>query len=197
MQLLAAIASQDSPYGITAGGAKVEHAREPRATCGKSSRSSSSKPTATRRASTSAPTACSARKVELPASTSPRSSASRRPTQNDLACIERNYQSGTIASGPRSTSETTSSHRSASYVFPDPDESRVREDFAKRNAAFNLDVKSYRENKFVIDQPLIDRLAELHGVPAPKLPVAPTVDVAPSPGAPPAPTPAASPGPAV
>jgi hypothetical protein len=110
--------------------------------------------------------------------------------QSDLACIERGIQSGVISPWAAINFGDDTKAPTRSYVFPDPDEAEVRADFAKRNAAFNLDVKSYRENKFVVDQALVDDLAKRHGVTAPKLPVVePTTD----PAAPVTPAPAAAP----
>jgi hypothetical protein len=90
--------------------------------------------------------------------------------QSDLTCMEGAFQSGLIAYWCAINFGDDKAAPTRRYVFPDPDESRVREDFAKRNAAFNADVTAYKANGFVIDQPTVDRLAELHGVPAPKLP---------------------------
>ena len=90
--------------------------------------------------------------------------------QSDLVCVERAVQSGVIAPWCAVNFGDDTRAPLRRYVFPDPDLARVREDFAKRNAAFNADVTAYRANGFVVDQPLIDRVAELHGVPAPQLP---------------------------
>lgn len=102
--------------------------------------------------------------------------------QSDLACIEGALQSGLISPWAAINFGDDKLAPTRRYTFPDPDEASVREDFAKRNAAFNADVAAYRSNGFVVDQPLIDRIAALHGVPAPMLPAAP------APALPPAPT---------
>jgi hypothetical protein len=65
--------------------------------------------------------------------------------QSDLAAIERGVQTGVISPWAAINFGDDTKAPTRSYVFPDPDEAEVRADFAKRNAAFNLDVKSYRE----------------------------------------------------
>jgi hypothetical protein len=102
--------------------------------------------------------------------------------QSDLTCIEGAIQSGLIVYWCAINFGDNKAAPTRRYIFPDPDESRVREDFAKRNAAFLADMDGYRRARFVVDQPLIDRVAELHGVPAPKLP-APSETAAPTPEA--------------
>lgn len=56
-----------------------------------------------------------------------------------------------------------------SWLMPDPDQDARRESIAKQVDAFNKAVKEYRENGFVIDQALVDRLAKSYGVDAPTL----------------------------
>ena len=56
------------------------------------------------------------------------------------------------------------------WRMPDLAEDERRESLAKRRAAFNADVKAFRENGFEITQELVDRLAKGYGIdPAPKL----------------------------
>lgn len=56
------------------------------------------------------------------------------------------------------------------WRMPDLAEDERRESLAKRRAAFNADVKAYRENGFEITQGLVDALARDYGIePAPKL----------------------------
>jgi hypothetical protein len=105
--------------------------------------------------------------------------------QSDLTCIEAAIQSGVIAPWTALNFGDDKSAPTRKYVFPDPDEAQVREGFAKRNAAFNADVKSYRDNGFVVDQALIGKIAAAHGVPAPLLPPvaatkAPSIALAPT-----------------
>lgn len=93
--------------------------------------------------------------------------------QTDLRCLERALQSGLI--GPW-TAINFGDDRLAptrEYVFPDADDDAVRQEFARRNTAFNADIAAYRANGFLVDQALVDKLAELHGVPAPLLAGAP------------------------
>jgi len=99
-------------------------------------------------------------------------------TQADLEAINRGAQEGVISPWCAQNFGDDKQAPRRSYVFPDPDEAAVRADFAKRNDSFNKDVAAYKANGFVVDQALIDRLAELHGVPAPVLPGAPPSDAA-------------------
>ena len=62
----------------------------------------------------------------------------------------------------------------------------MREDFAKRHAAFQADVKAARENQFAITPEWVKTIADLHGVPMPAMvldstPVADPTAPAPSP----------------
>lgn len=104
--------------------------------------------------------------------------------QSDLACIDRGARTGVISPWTAINFGDDKLAPMRRYTFPDPDESRVREDFAKRNAAFNADVAAYRTNGFVVDQALVDRVAALHGVPAPMLPAAPAAPAGAPAGAP-------------
>lgn len=92
--------------------------------------------------------------------------------ESDLACIERSLQSGAISPWCAENFGDDKSAPLRSYVFPDADEARVREDFAKRNAAFLADVQGYRAAGFVVDQALVAKVAGAHGVPMPMLPAA-------------------------
>lgn len=90
--------------------------------------------------------------------------------QSDLACIERGIQSGLISPWCAVNWGDDKSAPLRSYVFPDPDEAATLANFAQRNAAFNADIKGYRENGFALDQAFIDTIAEKHNVPSPRLP---------------------------
>lgn len=101
--------------------------------------------------------------------------------QSDLAAIGRGIQSGLISPWAALNFGDDKQAPTRSYVFPDPDESAVREDFAKRNAAFLSDVQQYRAAGFVVDQALVAKVANAHGVPVPMLPAAPAAPVTPAP----------------
>jgi len=92
--------------------------------------------------------------------------------QGDLACIERGIQTGLISPWCALNFGDDKQSPTRRYVFPDPDAAQVRADFATRNAAFLSDVKGYREGGFVLTQTLVDTIAKAHGVPSPLLPVA-------------------------
>jgi hypothetical protein len=63
-----------------------------------------------------------------------------------------------------------------SYMIPDQDADAVRESFSKRQAAFNADVKSARENGYIVDQEYVGVLARRYDVPEPRLePTAPPI----------------------
>jgi hypothetical protein len=89
--------------------------------------------------------------------------------QSDLACIQRGIQTGLIDPWTALNFGDSKQAPERHYVFPDADAEAVREDFAKRNAAFLDDMKGYRDAGFVVDQALVDKIAAEHGVPAPTL----------------------------
>jgi hypothetical protein len=60
------------------------------------------------------------------------------------------------------------------WALPDPDEQALLLSFAARNDAFNKAIKEYRENMFVIDQSMVDRLALQYGVDSQRLAEPPT-----------------------
>jgi len=55
------------------------------------------------------------------------------------------------------------------WALPDPDEQAKREAYGKRVDAFNKAIGEMRANGFVIDQPLVERVAREFGIEAPKL----------------------------
>lgn len=89
--------------------------------------------------------------------------------QSDLTAIEKGLQTGVIAPWAAINFGDDTRAPLRQYVFPDPDESAVREDFAKRNAAFLDEMQKYRTCGFVVDQALVNKIAAAHGVPAPTL----------------------------
>lgn len=89
--------------------------------------------------------------------------------QSDLACIERAFQTGVIAPWAAINFGDDKLAPVRTYEFPDADEDQVKQEFARRNTAFLSDVKGYREAGFVVTQELVSELAKLHGVPAPTL----------------------------
>jgi hypothetical protein len=173
MELLAAIASQDSPYGLKPSGSKVEILANPSNMWQVFSELAKDAEKAAARIYLGTDGVLGAQGGAPGVDISELFGVATSKVQSDLACIQRGSQSGLIDVWAAVNFGDSKAAPSREYVFPDPDESRVREDFAKRNAAFNADVAQYKNNGFVVDQPLIDRLAELHGVPAPKLPAQP------------------------
>jgi hypothetical protein len=110
--------------------------------------------------------------------------------QSDLRCIERGVQSGLIAPWAAINFGNDKLAPSRTYVFPDPDESRVREDFGKRNAAFQDAITKHKANGFVLTQDYVNALAKEYGgdIPVPQLPAAPTTPQLPAAPVTPAPT---------
>lgn len=106
--------------------------------------------------------------------------------QSDLACIEGALQSGLISPWTAINFGDDKLAPTRRYTFPDPDEASVREDFAKRHAAFLQDVAQARAAGFAVTQDWVNTIASKHGVPAPMLAAAPTGAPAPEPS--PAPT---------
>lgn len=104
--------------------------------------------------------------------------------QSDLEAVERGLQSGLVNVWAALNFGDDKSAPTRSYVFPDPDLARVREDFAKRNAAFLADLQAYRAAGCVLTQEFVDRIAEQHGVPSPQLLAQPAAPGASDPVAP-------------
>lgn len=107
--------------------------------------------------------------------------------QGDLTAIERGTQTGLIEPWAAINFGDSKQAPVRSYRFPDPDESRIREDFSKRNAAFLAALKAAKDAGYQLTPEYTKELAEKYAVPVPVLaaPAAPdaTQDVAPTPPA--------------
>lgn len=170
MTFLEAIASQDTPFGIKPFGSTVEILANPSNMWQVFSELAKDSEKAAARIYLGTDGVLGAQGGAPGVDISELLGVATSKTQSDLSCIARCMQSGGIDVWTALNFGDNRQAPGRAYVFPDPDESRVREDFAKRNAAFNADVAASKANGFVVDQPLVDRLAELHGVPAPRLP---------------------------
>lgn len=90
---------------------------------------------------------------------------------SDLNCIMRGLHSGTYQPWAAINFGDSRLAPIRAYQIPDLDEDAVRESFAKRNNALFVDLKSAKDAGCIVDQPYVDALSGLHGVPAPKLAV--------------------------
>jgi hypothetical protein len=105
-------------------------------------------------------------------------------TQSDIMCIGNGLDSGLIRVWAAINFGDDKLAPKRVLTFPDPDESRVREDFGKRNDAFLKALKSGRDAGGQLTQTYVDALAEKYGVPtlllapAPQLPAAPVTPAA-------------------
>lgn len=91
--------------------------------------------------------------------------------QGDLRCIQRALQTGLIDPWCAINFGDSRCAPSRVYLIPDQDENAVREAFAARNEKFFAAVKAAKEIGFVVDQEFIDALAKKYDVPAPRLPL--------------------------
>lgn len=89
--------------------------------------------------------------------------------QGDFGAIERGTSEGVIEPWSAINFGDSRLAPRRRYMMPDADKQKTHEDYAKRSTAFHADVTAYRAEGFVIDQPTVNRLAELHGVEAPTL----------------------------
>ncbi len=105
--------------------------------------------------------------------------------QGDLAAMSRGLQTGAIEPWAALNFGDSALAPQHSYALPDVDGDAARASYEKRRTAFHLDLKTSRENGFVIDQDYVDELAEGYGVEAPQLPPpqaaqAPAIQLAPA-----------------
>jgi hypothetical protein len=189
--LLAAVASQDSPYGIMPTGAKVNLLTNTSGAWEVFAKLTEEAARDAARIYLGTDGVLGAQGGAPGVDISALFGVAATKIQSDLQCIEAAIQSGLIVYWCSINFGDNTAAPTRRYVFPDADEDRVKQEFARRNAAFNADVAAYRANGFVVDQARVDDLAGRHGVPAPMLPV---VDAAPveAPAAAPAPEPAAA-----
>lgn len=104
--------------------------------------------------------------------------------QGDIACIERALRTGVIepwAAINFGSSELAPRRR---YQLPDVDAQADREQLAKRQTAFNTEIRARRDLGFEVTQAQVDELAARFDVPVPTLPAqsdkAPSVTLAPT-----------------
>ena len=100
--------------------------------------------------------------------------------ESDLRAFEKGVQTGVISPWCAENFGSDVLAPLRTYEFPDADEMAVREDFAKRNAAFLADVKAARDAGFAITPEWAARIAEAHGVPCPPLAPPPEATAAPT-----------------
>lgn len=172
LQLLTDIASQDAPVGIRPPGSKVDYMTNASRAWEVWAQLSASAERAAARVYLGTDGILGAQGGAPGVDIQSLFGVATSKVQSDLRCVERALQTGLIGPWAMWNFGDDKQIPQRSYVFPDPDEVATREDFAKRNQAFLADVKGYRDNGFVLDQATVDAIAERHGVPAPKLPVA-------------------------
>jgi len=169
LTLLQAIASQDSPYGIRPFGSKTEILANPSANAWEVfAKLSESSERAAARIYLGTDGVLGAQGGAPGVDISALFGVATSKVQSDLACIQRGLQTAieiwtAINFGDSKQAPTRE------YKFPDPDLSRVREDFGKRNAAFLADVKAAKEAGFKLTKEWVASIAEKHGVPVPEL----------------------------
>lgn len=93
--------------------------------------------------------------------------------QADLRCVEKALQTGLISPWCAVNFGDDKAAPTREYVFPDADAIAVRDDFAKRNAAFLAAVKAARDAGFSVTPEWVAAVAAEYSVPAPQLPAAP------------------------
>ena len=93
--------------------------------------------------------------------------------ESDIRCVEKGLQTGLISTWAAVNFGDDKLAPIRRYEFPDADEMAVREDFAKRNAAFLADVKAARDAGFQVTPDWVEACATGHGVPVPPLAAAP------------------------
>jgi hypothetical protein len=110
--------------------------------------------------------------------------------QGDLEALERAVLTGIIEPWTAINFGDSQLAPRRTYLMPDADAEQERTNLAQRMLAFHEEVSRRKANGFVVDQDVVNKLAEAFGVPAPALPAA-----APAPAA--EETPQAQPKPAV
>lgn len=88
---------------------------------------------------------------------------------SDLTCIGDGIETGTMSPWAAINFGDDKQAPTRKYVFPDPEESQVRDDFSKRNAAFLAAVKAARDAGFDISPEYVAAVACEYGVPVPQL----------------------------
>lgn len=102
--------------------------------------------------------------------------------QGDFSALERGIEEGVLQVWGALNFGDSRLVPEYKYLMPDADKEATHETYAKRSEAFHADVEKHRLNGFVVDQGVVDRLAELHGVEAPRLANVVPADAAPTDG---------------
>jgi hypothetical protein len=102
--------------------------------------------------------------------------------RGDLECLERGINTGVIEPWCAINFGDSSNAPKLRYVLPNEEQSSERDDYAKRNTAFFLDLKSARDAGLEITQEWVDALATKYGVETLALKTAPAATDAPADG---------------
>jgi len=185
LQLVSAVASQDQPVGIRPAGSKIDYITNPSRAWEVWKELSLKSEKAAARIYLGTDGVLGAAGGAPGVDISELFGVATSKIQSDLACIEKGLQTGVISPWCAENFGDDKLAPVRKYQFPDPDQSRVREDFAKRNAAFLADVKAARDAGLQPTPDWCARVAEAHGVPCPPLvadapaPTAPTAQESP------------------
>lgn len=178
LQLLQALASQDQPFGIRPAGSKTEILANPSANAWEVfARLSESSERAAARVYLGTDGILGTRGGAPGVDISELFGLATSKVQSDMTCIQRGLQDGIeIWTGLNFGDSKQTPTRE--YVFPDPDLSRVREDFGNRNAAFLAALKAAKDAGYALTPEYTQQLADQYGVPVPPLATAPTAQPA-------------------
>ena len=91
--------------------------------------------------------------------------------QGDLEALERGVLTGLIQPWAAINHNDSSCSPIRKYCLPDADADAERKSFGERMSAFNVAIKSLRDNGFMISKDLLCELARKFEVPEPSLPV--------------------------
>jgi hypothetical protein len=136
MTLLGALASQDSPYGVKPFGSKIEVLTNGSGAWEVFAKLVEFAERAAARIYLGTDGVLGAQGGAPGVDISELFGVATSKVQSDLRCIERAVQSGVISYWCAINFGDDKQAPGRTYRFPDPDEARVREDFAKRNAAY-------------------------------------------------------------
>lgn len=89
--------------------------------------------------------------------------------EGDLRAMESALTLGTLRPWTALNFGRLDAYPMVEWLMPDADEDARAESLGKRTAAFNDAVDTYRKNGFVVDQPVIDRIASEFGIVPPVL----------------------------
>lgn len=189
LTLVSAVASQESPVGIRPSGSKIDYMTNPSRAWEVWKELAEASERAAARIYLGTDGVLGAQGGAPGVDISQLFGVATSKIQSDLACIAKGLQTGLISPWCAMNFGDDVAAPTRSYVFPDADEMRVREDFGKRNGAFLADVKAAKDAGFTITPEWVAACAAQHGVPVPTLAATPpTAPTNPTPE--PAPTPA-------